>query len=129
MVEQPLLCCLFSLAFCFHVFVSKAKIVFALLWREECISRKEIMDYKKHYTNEELDELISWFDSHKEHLPKSLQMDKATYIKDLDKTLKLYLEIEKRHKDNDTYGGQIYHMFMMRDAIRALWKKENKDYE
>ena len=41
------------------------------------------MEYKKHYTDEELNEVVGWFKSHFDELPASIYIDKATYVKDL----------------------------------------------
>ena len=46
------------------------------------------------YTKEEIQELEHWFDS--KELPKSLQLDKATYIPDLKETLhRLFLQADQ----------------------------------
>lgn len=87
------------------------------------------MDYKKHYTVEELNDIISWFSIHKDHLPQSLQLDKATYIMDLKNTMVHFLDIIKKHKDNPTYAAQIYILFLIREAVRKKWTLENKEYE
>ena len=51
------------------------------------------MEYKKHYTDEELNEVVGWFKSHFDELPASLYIDKATYVKDLKHTVTLYYDI------------------------------------
>lgn len=87
------------------------------------------MEYKKHYSEEEINDVRTWFETHKDHLPDTLQMDKATFIKNLNHTVSLYLDIAEKHKDNETYAAQIHHLFMMRDAIREQWSKDNVSYE
>ncbi len=87
------------------------------------------MEFKKHYTDEELNEVKTWFQTHFDHLPTSLQMDKATFIKDLKQTVSLYYDILDKHKDNPTYAAQIHHIFMMRNAVREVWKNEGNNYE
>ena len=75
------------------------------------------MEYKKHYTDEELNEVVGWFKSHFDELPASLYIDKATYVKDLKHTVTLYYDIVNKLKDNPTYAAQIRHLFLMRDAV------------
>lgn len=87
------------------------------------------MEYKKHYTTEELNEVKEWFKKHMEHLPKEIMMDKATHIKDLKHTVSLYYDILDKHKDNPTYAAQIHHIFMMRDAVKKVWEDEKLNYE
>lgn len=75
------------------------------------------MEYKKHFTDEELRELLDWFEKNKDILPESLYLDKATFIKDFKHTLRLYYDIVHEHKDNPTYSGQIYQLFKARKVI------------
>lgn len=84
------------------------------------------MEYKKHYTDEELNEVVGWFKSHFDELPTSLYIDKATYVKDLKHTVTLYYDIVNKLKDNPTYAAQIRHLFLMRDAVLEQWKEEGK---
>ncbi len=78
------------------------------------------MEFKKHYTDEEINEVISWFKENYDALPPSLHVDKATYISDFPATVKLYYDIALAHKDNPTYAAQIRHLFKMRDAVKEL---------
>lgn len=85
------------------------------------------MEYKKHYSSEELSEVMDWFKKHYDQLPESIQVDKATYIKDLKHTVKLYYDIVEKHHENPTYAAQIRHIFLMRDAVlRDYPEIENK---
>lgn len=84
------------------------------------------MEYKKHYTDDELNEVVGWFKSHFDELPASLYIDKATYVKDLKHTVTLYYDIVNKLKDNPTYAAQIRHLFLMRDAVLKQWKEEGK---
>ncbi len=81
------------------------------------------MEYKKHYTDEEINETVEWFKSHMDELPDSLQLDKATFIPDLRKTVPLYFDIAAEHKDNATYAAQIRHLFLMREAVESILNK------
>ena len=77
------------------------------------------MQYKKQFSKAELKELLGWFEAQAEHLPHSLRLDKATYIEDLPKTVKLYFDVVRLHGDNPTYSGQIYHLFKIREKLTA----------
>ena len=81
------------------------------------------MEYKKHFTQEELAALLAWFDKRMDELPPSLCVDHgSTYIKDLKSLVDLYGDIIKDHQDNPTYSGQIYLLYKIKDALES---KEN----
>lgn len=84
------------------------------------------MQYKKHFEDDELKEILLWFKKHESELPKSLYIDKATYIEDFPRTVKFYFDIANEHHENPTYSGQIFHLFQMRDAVVKLWREEGK---
>lgn len=88
-----------------------------------------LVEYKKHYTDEEINEVIGWMKSHFDELPESLHIDKATYISDFKKTVTLYYDIAIQHKDNPTYAAQIRHLFLMRDAVINLWKEQGRNID
>lgn len=75
------------------------------------------MEYKKHYTDKEVQTLSAWFEQHMDKLPQSLQVDKATYMPDLRRTVRFYLDIMKEHKDNPTYAAQIFLLFKIREML------------
>lgn len=75
--------------------------------------------YKQQYSPEEVNELIEWFKARENKLPDSLQVDKATYIKDLKRTLTLYYDIAREHISNPTYSGQINHLLLIREALNG----------
>ncbi len=77
------------------------------------------MEYKKLYSQEEIDEIIAWFEAHEDQLPQSLDVDKATHMPDFRNTVKNYMDIARLHRENATYSGQIYFLFQMRDAVKA----------
>ena len=87
------------------------------------------MEYKKHYTEKELSEVVDWFKTHFDKLPESVYLDKATYIKDLKHTVTLYYDIVEQHHENPTYAAQIRHIFLMRDAVLREWKKQGIDID
>lgn len=75
------------------------------------------MEYKKHFTDDELKALVEWFKQRMDRLPASLQLDKATLIKDLKHTVTLYFDVVHLHKDNPTYSGQIYLLFKIKACL------------
>ena len=75
------------------------------------------MEYKKIYSPEELNEIINWTKQNLHRMPKSLQLDAATFIPDLHATIEAYVDICQTHYNNPTYGAQIRHIFMMRDKM------------
>lgn len=80
------------------------------------------MEYKKHYTEEELQKLSKWFEQHTDKLPASLRVDKATYVPDLKRTVRFYFDIAKEHKDNPTYAAQIFLLFKIKDVLEKQWE-------
>ncbi len=77
------------------------------------------MEYKKLYSQEEIDEITVWFESHKDQLPESLDVDKATHMSNFRQTVSSYIDIARLHRENATYSGQIYFLFQMREAVKA----------
>ena len=51
------------------------------------------MEYKKHFTDQEIEEVCNWFKTHFDQLPETLQLDNATYIRDFKHTVELYFDI------------------------------------
>ncbi len=60
----------------------------------------------KLYTETELEELISWFAD--KELPHSYQVDKATYVPDLQDTLKRLFEQARICRENPRMQGCIF---------------------
>ena len=77
------------------------------------------MEYKKHFTDQEIEEVCNWFKTHFDQLHETLQLDNATYIRDFKHTVELYFDICQQHKDNPTYSGQIYQLFKMKACAEA----------
>lgn len=75
------------------------------------------MEYKKIYSPAELQELTDWFKARMDRLPASFRLDAATFIPDFPATVTTYIAIVDAHKENATYGAQIYMLFRMRDKL------------
>lgn len=82
------------------------------------------MKFKKKYSEEEISELVSWFDAHAKELPSSLRFDKATFIPDFPATVKKYIAIAHAQRKNPFNAGQIYTLFKMRDLSAQALTKE-----
>ena len=82
------------------------------------------MIFKKTYTPEELQELVDWMTQRLPTMPESLQLNKATYISNLKRTTKDYLDLVKLHANNPTYGGQLHHLFEIRQRLEEMEQKE-----
>ena len=79
------------------------------------------MEYKKTYTKEEVNEVITWFRQHQDMLPDTLQLNASTVYKDFKKTIELYFDIALAHHEKPCYGGQIYHLFQIREKLIELY--------
>ena len=75
------------------------------------------MEYKKGYTSEELADIIKWVKENSHRLPESLQLDPATFIPNLHRTIENYIKISEAHYKNPTYNAQIHHLFLVREKL------------
>ena len=73
------------------------------------------MDYKSIFSKEELKELTDWFKERKDKLPETLQVDDATFVKDLRQTVEYYLRLVELSHDNRTVSGQLYRLDRIRN--------------
>lgn len=77
------------------------------------------MEYKRTFTDEEIDDLIAWVEKNLEQMPQSLQLNQATFIPDLKSTAAKYIDLVRQHRDDPAFNGQVYHLFIMRDLLIA----------
>ena len=75
------------------------------------------MEYKRKFTDEEIDDLLAWMKKNLKQMPKSLQFNEATFIPDLKKTVENYLDLVRQHRDDPAFNGQVYQFFVMRDLL------------
>lgn len=66
------------------------------------------------YTDQEIDDLIEWFNGRE--LPKSIQLDKATFIPDTQATVKSLIVIAKE-KRNSIFMPMIDRLFSIKEYI------------
>jgi len=80
--------------------------------------------YKKKYTKQDMDELRAWFKRHEAELPQTLELDAATQLHDLKRTVASYLEVYDIHGDNPTFSGQMHHLFLIRARLEEMGIKD-----
>lgn len=75
--------------------------------------------YQKTYDAAVLRDLIEWFQVRFDHLPTELELSNSMRVFDLRHTVELYIELINKHGDSQMYGGQILHLFRIREALQA----------
>ncbi len=76
------------------------------------------MELKRTYTEAEVADLLSWFEERTARLPKELQLNKASFIPDLNKTIKAFASLAVENRKNATFGGQIKLFFEIREKLQ-----------
>jgi hypothetical protein len=75
------------------------------------------MEYKKNYTDEEIKELLNWYNKHEKELTGPFEMNEYTHFTELKNALPAIFATLKRGGDNSTFSGQIHQYFILRDAL------------
>ena len=70
---------------------------------------------KKSYSEEELNEMIAWFNNHANKLPKEMQINKAAFTPNLKLTIESCIMQAKQNLGNYKMGGS----FLILKQIRA----------
>ena len=78
------------------------------------------MDYKSIFSKEELNELTDWFNERKDKLPETLQVDDATFVKDLRQTVDYYLRLVELYHDKRAISGKLYLLERIRKKLIEL---------
>ena len=73
------------------------------------------MEYKSSFTQEETEELISWFNTHQ--FEKEVDLGQGIVVKDLNKALPPLLHIAKTKYENTCFSGQIFILFRIREEL------------
>lgn len=76
-----------------------------------------MIPYKKTYTSDEVEETIAWIEERMDRLPESLHLGPGLDIPDLKRTISSYFKIARKHRENPTYGGQVHHLFRIRERL------------
>ena len=76
--------------------------------------------YKQTYGEEEVDELLAWFEDRKDRLPQTLRLNESTVSEDLPRTVAALLAVLKKHKGklSGTFYGYISHLELVRLRLR-----------
>ncbi len=78
------------------------------------------MEFKKTYTEEEIEELIAWFEKNDDKLPESLYVDNATFIKELRYTVHLYFPLVRERRESICFSGQVFFLFKIRKKLMEM---------
>lgn len=78
------------------------------------------MDYKSIFSKEELKELTDWFKERQDKLPETLQVDDATFVRDLRLTVEFYLRLVELYQDKSAFSGQLYLLERIRKKLIEL---------
>lgn len=84
------------------------------------------MQYKDKYTLDDVRELEAWFETHRDRLPESIQLDAAIRIPDLHRMLEIYFENAVLHIENVTYDPAIYQLVRLRDRLLEMWADKSE---
>lgn len=77
------------------------------------------MDFKPHYSVDEMASLAAWYEKHRGDLPATLQTAAAVQYTNLPATVRTLLEIYDLHAADPAFAGQIYHLWQIKDALVA----------
>lgn len=69
-------------------------------------------------------EIKEWFDRHESEIPATLQLDRATFYTDLPKAIDAYWNVYKIHGDKPAFNGQLYQLFLIREALEEKGIKD-----
>lgn len=73
------------------------------------------MEYKTTFTKEEIDEIASWFETHR--CEQDIDLGGGIHIRELDTALKQLLHIARTKYENRVFSGQIFLLFRIRDEL------------
>ena len=77
-------------------------------------------EFKKYYTDEDLLEIKAWYDRHKADIPETLQLNAATFYKDLRGTVESYFMVYETHGLNPALSGHYYQLYLIRNKLREM---------
>lgn len=75
------------------------------------------MEYKRQYTQAELQELKEWYVSHQDKLPETFQKDDATFYADLKETVVTIIDLLDTNGENVTFSGLLHQFFELHDRL------------
>jgi hypothetical protein len=71
--------------------------------------------YKPQYSEEEINELLSWFDKHQ--FEGSIDLGKGEKVLDLKKAIGGLTHIARNYNQNPNFSGEIHTLFHLRDEL------------
>lgn len=78
-----------------------------------------VMEYKKVYTDDELSELVAWFDARQDKLPNEFDLLPGVHISNMRDFILAEKEMIDLHHDNPTYGATFCLLFRLREKLQA----------
>ena len=110
----------------FYIFVPSVLPVFSYLrvvplaWCLRSNLHLIIYMYKKEYTPEDIKSIHDWFEAHKAQMPDQLQLDAATFYKDLKDTVNTYFEVFDLFGSNPTFSGQYHQLWLIKAKLEEM---------
>lgn len=78
-------------------------------------NNKKHMNYKPTYTQEEVEEVVKWFETHR--FEQDLDLGHGIHIRSLDTALHQFIHVARTQYANRTFSGQIQMLFNIRDEL------------
>lgn len=73
--------------------------------------------FQKTYDKATIGELVAWFRARLDRLPESLDLMGCMHITHLRATVERYIDLVEKHHDAPVYGGQVLHLFRIREKL------------
>lgn len=75
------------------------------------------MELKRVYSESEVNELIEWFAQRKDRLPETMQLNKATYLEDVARTVNAFCTLARESRKKSTFSAQLKILFDIREKL------------
>ncbi len=79
---------------------------------------KNIYTFKPEFTKEEIQDLIAWFETRKDRLPATLQINRSSHTENLPHTVKRMIGVITEKGPTPTFSGYIAHLFLIRERLK-----------
>ena len=73
--------------------------------------------FQKTYDKATIGELVAWFRPRLDRLPESLDLMGCMHITNLRDNVESYIVFFEKHHDAPVYGGQVLHLFRIREKL------------
>ena len=74
--------------------------------------------YKPDYTEAFRDEQIKWFEEHMDVLPKSMQINSATWAEDLPETVRRLIQTLRHNVTSVVFSGYMETLLQIKDRLQ-----------